>query len=69
MNNTQENTPKNSKAKIRANNRYAQKTYKNINIKIKPEEAENIRNIADKHGLSIARLIVEAVRLFESVQP
>lgn len=58
--------PKNSRAKIEANNRYAQKTYKNISIKIKPHEAEYIRSTAKKFNLSIAQLIIQAVKQFDN---
>ena len=65
MDNVQ-NKPKNSRARIEANNRYAKKTDKNISIKVKPNEAEFIRDTARKHNLSIAQLILQSVRAFDN---
>ena len=56
------NERKNSAAKIRANAKYSKAHYKNISIKVKPEEAEEIRETAGKMGLSIAKLILLSVR-------
>lgn len=55
---------KNSKAKIAANNRYKNKTYKRIAIDIKPDQADYIKRIAKENNLSIAQLIINAVELF-----
>ena len=44
--------PKNSKAKIKATDRYNKKHYKNISIRVKPEEADYIRKVA-KDSLQI----------------
>ena len=52
---------KNSKAKIEANSRYNKKTYKNIAIRVKPEQAEAIRAKAKAYNISIAQLIIKAV--------
>ena len=55
------NIKKNSDAKIRANAKYSQSHYKNISIKVKPENAEKIRNIAEKYNISIAQLIIKSI--------
>lgn len=52
---------KNSAARIRANNKYTKAHYKNVSIKIKPEEAEAIRAKAKAYNISIAQLIIRAV--------
>lgn len=57
MENTQK---KNSDAKIRANAKYTKNHYKNISIKIKPEDAEMIRNTASLYNMSIAQYIIKA---------
>lgn len=51
---------KNSDAKIRANAKYTKNHYKNISIKIKPEEAETIRSAASLYNMSIAQYIIRA---------
>lgn len=56
------NERKNSAAKIRANAKYSKAHYKNISIKVKPEEAEEIRKTAENMSLSIAKLILLSVR-------
>ena len=68
MDNSQNKIKKNSDARIRANNKYSRSHYKNVSIKIKPDEAEYIRDTAKKYGLSIARLILQAVRVFDDTQ-
>lgn len=60
MNNAQKEV-KNSKAKIAANNRYKNKTYKRIAIDIRPEKAEYIKELASKKNMSIAQLILTAI--------
>ena len=45
--------PKNSKAKIKATDRYNKKHYKNISIRVKPEEADYIRKVAKDRGISL----------------
>lgn len=66
MYNVQKNKKKNSDAKIAANNRYKNKTYKRIAIDIKPNQADFIRDTAKKNNLSIAQLIINAVELFDN---
>ena len=56
------NERKNTQAKIDANARYNKRKYKNIAVRYKPEEAEEIRETAEKMGLSIAKLILISVR-------
>ena len=56
---------KNSAARIRANNKYTKAHYKNVSIKIKPEEAEAIRAKARLYNISIAQLIIRAVDEYE----
>ena len=55
-----ENVRKNSDARIKANAKYGKSHYKNISIKVKPNEAEIIRNTAQIQGLSIAQFILKA---------
>ncbi|MBP3857131.1 MAG: hypothetical protein IK990_16115 [Ruminiclostridium sp.] len=50
--------PKNSSAKIKANNRYRAKTYKRILLDIRPEIDEEIRNEAKEKGLSVTSYLV-----------
>ena len=52
---------KNSTARIRANAKYSKSHYKNISIKIKPEQAAAIRAKARAYKISIAQLIIRAV--------
>lgn len=66
MYNVQKNKKKNSDAKIAANDRYNKKHYKNISIRIKPDQADFIRDTAKKNNLSIAQLIINAVELFDN---
>ena len=54
-----------SKAKIEANSRYNKKTYKNIAIRVKPEQAEAIRAKANRLNISVTQLIVKAVNEYE----
>lgn len=56
---------KNSAARIRANNKYKNKTYKRIAIDIRPEQAEAIRTKAKAYNISIAQLIIKAVDEYE----
>ena len=56
------NERKNTQAKIDANARYNKRKYKNIAVRYKPEEAEEIRETAEEMGLSIAKLILLSVR-------
>lgn len=52
---------KNSDARIRANAKYNRKTYKQIKINVRPEQAEKIRESAQQHNFSLAQLIIKAV--------
>lgn len=56
---------KNSQAKIKANNKYVKKTYKDLNFKVRPEEREYFYSIARKYNLSNAELLRQAVRFFD----
>ena len=66
MNIEQEKTKKNSDARIKANNKYAKSHYKNISIKIRPDQAEYIRDVASKNNLSIAQLILNSVTEYDN---
>lgn len=57
-----ENMPKNSKAKIVANNRYNQKNYDHINIAVKKGDKEIIKAHAEKHGESINGFVKRAIK-------
>ena len=59
--------PKNSKAKIKATDRYNKKHYKNISIRVKPEEADYIRKVAKYRGISITQLMLQAVELYDNI--
>ena len=61
------NNPNNSKAKINANDRYNKKHYKNISIRVKPEEADYIRKVAKDKEISIAQLILQSVKMYDSI--
>ncbi len=54
-----EEKPKNRESKIKANNKYKNKTYKRIAIDIRPETAEEIKNTAKSEGKSIAGYITD----------
>lgn len=60
-----EQKKKNSDAKIRANAKYNKKNYKNLSIKIRPDQAEKIRDTAQRHHLSLAQLIVQSVTEYD----
>ena len=59
-----ENEPKNSKARIKANGKYLKNNYKRINIAVRPEQADRIKEIAKRFNLSLAQLIVDSVQLY-----
>ena len=61
------NNPKNSKAKINANDRYNKNHYENISIRVKPEEADYIRKVAKDKEISIAQLILQSVKMYDSI--
>lgn len=50
-----------SKAHIKASNKYRDKTYKMIQITCKPEQADFIRSAAAAEGLSITQYILRRV--------
>lgn len=54
--------PKNSKAKIAANNRYNQKNYDHINIAVKKGDKEIIKAHAGKQGESINGFVKRAIK-------
>ncbi len=53
---------KSSQARIDANRRYMEKTYKKLQVMIKPDEYDIIDNYCNKSDISKARLIVEACK-------
>ena len=59
-----ENEPKNSKARIKANGKYLKNNYKRINIAVRPEQADRIKEIAKRFDLSLAQLIIDSVQLY-----
>ena len=59
-----ENEPKNSKARIKANGKYLKNNYKRINIAVRPEQADRIKETAKRFDLSLAQLIVDSVQLY-----
>ena len=59
------NEKKNSDARIRANNKYKNAHYKRVGIDVKPEEAQYIKDTAKKYDMSIAQLILNAVKEFD----
>ena len=59
---------KNSKARIKANDRYNKANYKNISIRVKPDQAEEIRATAENLHQSLAQLIINAVRAYADIQ-
>ena len=61
-----ERKAKNSEARIRANNKYTNANYQNINIKIRPEQAEAIRETAKQFDISIAQLIINSVNEYKT---
>ena len=54
--------PKNSKAKIAANNRYNQKNYDHINIAVKKGDKEIIKAHEGKQGESIKGFVKRAIK-------
>jgi type IV secretory pathway VirB10-like protein len=61
-----ERKAKNSEARIRANNKYTRANYKNVSIKIRPEQAEAIRETAKQFNISIAQLIINSVNEYKT---
>ena len=61
-----ERKAKNSEARIRANNKYTRANYKNVSIKIRPEQAEAIRETAKQFDISIAQLIISSVNEYKT---
>ena len=61
-----ERKAKNSEARIRANNKYTRANYKNVSIKIRPEQAEAIRETAKQFDISIAQLIINSVNEYRT---
>ena len=60
-----ERKAKNSEARIKANNKYSRANYKNVSIKIRPEQAEAIRETAKQFDISIAQLIINSVNEYK----
>jgi len=52
---------KNSDAKIKANNRYTEKTYDRLSIYIPKGQKEIIKSYADKQNKSLNGFIVDAI--------
>ena len=63
-----ERKAKNSKARIKANDRYNKANYKNISIRVKPDQADEIRATAENLHQSLAQLIINAVRAYADIQ-
>ena len=61
-----ERKAKNSEARIKANNKYSRANYKNVSIKIRPEQAEAIRETAKQFDISIAQLIINSVNEYRT---
>lgn len=55
-------TPKNSPARIAANNRYAEKAYDRINLAVPKGQKQIIAEYAKKHGESVNAYIIRAVK-------
>ena len=53
--------PKNSDARIRANNKYSNAHYRALTVKIKPEHYQTIDNYCKDNNISKASLIIKAV--------
>lgn len=51
-------TRKSSDARIRANRKYMEKTYKKLQVMIKPEEYDMIDSYCKTHNISKAQFIV-----------
>lgn len=56
---------KNSQARINANNKYKKANYKRIAVDIRPDQAEKIRETAQRYHLSLAQLIVQSVTEYD----
>lgn len=54
--------PKNSPAKIKANNKYSSNHYQGLTVKIKPSDYNIIDNYCKNNNISKASLIVEACK-------
>ena len=61
-----ENEPKNSRARIKANGKYLKNNYKRINIAVRPEQADRIKETAKRFDLSLAQLIIDSVQLYNN---
>lgn len=51
-------------SKIEYINEFNKKNYVGVSIRVRPEDREFIKGVADKKGMSVAQLIVEAVKKF-----
>lgn len=54
--------PKNSAAKIKANNKYSSAHYKGLTIKVKPSDYDMIDNYCKNNNISKASLILNACK-------
>lgn len=54
--------PKNSAAKIKANNKYSSAHYKGLTIKVKPSDYDIIDNYCKDNNISKASLILNACK-------
>ena len=63
-----DNARKNSKAKIKANNKYTKSHYTRFNIAVKPEIAEEIKQAAAAEGLSVAAYFVKIHEIYKRGQ-
>lgn len=58
----EENTKKNSDAKIKANNKYKNSHYRKLSADIKPADYDFIDNYAKEKNISKASLIVKSIK-------
>ena len=59
---------KRKKSQQKATAIFNKKNYKNISIRVKPDQADEIRATAEKLNQSLAQLIVNAVRAYADIQ-
>ena len=64
-NNNIKDNNKRKKSQIKATDKYNKANYKNISIRIRPEQAEKIRESAQQHNFSLAQLIIKAITEYD----
>lgn len=59
--------PKNSEARIRANNKYRKKTYIRLALDLRPDDLKRITDYAAEYGLPRTRYIINACEYYHTM--